>query len=121
MKKFLLFSSLLASVGIMNAQVTPKVQPETLVAGNKYVLVNAAQNTTQYMSRTGWDGALYFLGETDSKYADHQFAAVDNGDGTWSFTQSEEIIEGEGEPDIYYMGIPTGSSNLNLNLVEPAK
>ena len=120
MKKKLLLTSLLASVMMINAQVTPKVQPETLVAGNKYVMVNAAQNTTQYMSRTSWDGAIYFLGENDSKYANHQFVAVDNGDGTWSFTQSEEI-EGEGEPDIYYMGIPAGTSNLNLNLVEPAK
>ena len=60
MKKFLLLSSLLASVLSINAQVTPKVQPETLVNGKQYVLVNKAQTATQYMSRTPWDGAYYF-------------------------------------------------------------
>lgn len=120
MKKLLLFSSLLASAMAMNAQVTPKVQPEKLTDGNVYVLVNKAQNSTQYMSRTSWDGALYFLGKTDSKYADHTVTAVDNGDGTWSFVQAD-AVEDEGEPTFTYMGIPEGSDNLNIKSTEPVK
>ena len=93
MKRLFLLSSLLVSLLSTQAQVTPKVQPETLVNGNQYVLVNKAQTATQYMSRTSWDGALYFLGESDSKYATQAFTAVDNGDGTWSFTKTlEEAI-----------------------------
>ena len=120
MKKLLLFSSLLASAMAMNAQVTPKVQPEKLTDGNVYVLVNKAQNSTQYMSRTSWDGALYFLGKTDSKYADHTVTAIDNGDGTWSFVQAD-AVEDEGEPTFTYMGIPEGSDNLNIKSTEPVK
>ena len=114
MKKLLLFSSLLASAMAMNAQVTPKVQPEKLTDGNVYVLVNKAQNSTQYMSRTSWDGALYFLGETDSKYADHTVTAIDNGDGTWSFVQAD-AVEDEGEPTFTYMGIPKGQTTSTSN------
>ena len=117
MKRFLLLSSLLASTLAMHAQVTPKVQPETLVAGKQYVLVNRAQTASQYMSRTSWDGALYFLGETDSKYANYALTAVDNGDGTWSFTLPNE--SDESAP--YYMGIPSGTNNLNANLTTPVK
>ena len=86
MKKFLLLSSLLVSTLVANAQVTPKVQPERPVSGNKYVLVNKAQTPTQYMSRTSWDGALYFLGESDSHYADYALTAIQNADGTWAFS-----------------------------------
>ena len=117
MKRFLLLSSLLASTLAMHAQVTPKVKPETLVAGKQYVLVNRAQTASQYMSRTSWDGALYFLGETDSKYANYALTAVDNGDGTWSFTLPNE--SDESAP--YYMGIPSGTNNLNANLTTPVK
>ena len=117
MKRFLLLSSLLASTLAMHAQVTPKVKPETLVAGKQYVLVNRAQTASQYMSRTSWDGALYFLGETDSKYANYALTAVDNGDGTWSFTLPNE--SDESAP--YYMGIPSGINNLNANLTTPVK
>ena len=115
MRKFLLLSSLFASVLSANAQVTPKVQPETLTDGTTYVLVNKAQTGTQYMSRTSWDGALYFLGESDSHYADHAFTAVHNEDGTWSFT----IPSTEEDGAFFYMAIPDGSDNLNLKSSEP--
>ena len=49
------------------AQVTPKVMPETPVAGQQYILVNKAQTASQYMSLTSWDGAVYFLGNEDSE------------------------------------------------------
>ena len=113
-----------------SAVVTPKVKPETPVNGGKYVLVNQAQTESQYMSRTSWDGALYFLGETDSKYADYAFTALDNGDGTWSFALptvnaviDPETGEDTGETEIvnYYMLLPDGSANVNANSTEPAK
>lgn len=131
MKRFLLLSSLWVSVLAMNAQVTPKATPETLVAGKQYVLVNKAQSATQYTSRTSWDGALYFLGESASNYANYALTAVDNGDGTWSFTLAGTKTVETGEVDendkpitetvdvTYYMGIPSGTDNLNANSEEP--
>lgn len=64
----------------------PKVIPEAPVSGKKYVLVNKAQNVSQYMSRTSWDGALYFLSEEESHYKDHALTAISNADGSWSFS-----------------------------------
>ena len=131
MKKQLLLSCLLVSAFAANAQVAPKAKPETLVAGKQYVLVNRAQSATQYMSRTSWDGALYFLGESDSKYANHAFTAVLNSDDTWSFTipSTETVETGEyndnGEPITevvpvtLYMGIPAGTDNLNIKTKNP--
>lgn len=132
MKKILLLSSLLVSLAA-NAQVTPKVQPETPVSGKQYVLVNKVQNPDQYMSRTGWDGALRFYGEAESNYAKHALTAVDNGDGTWSFTNPGTMTVETGEVDEggkaitetvnvdYYLVLPEGKPNVNLNSVEPAK
>jgi len=117
MKKFLLLSALAVS-SLAEAQVTPKVQPETLVNGKSYILVNKAQNASQYMSRTSWDGALYFLGESDSNYANHAVTATENGDGTWTFSQSG--TSGDGEAVTNYLWIPSGSDNVNLNGEEPA-
>ena len=122
MKKLLLLSFL--AFGIASyAQVTPKVSPEAVTSGKSYILVNKAQNASQYTSRTSWDGALYFLGESDSNYANYAFTAIDNGDGTWSFalpvkTTGEEGTEVETN---YYMILPQGSPNVNVNSTEPAK
>ena len=115
MKKFLLLSSLLVSTLVANAQVTPKVQPERPVSGNKYVLVNKAQTPTQYMSRTSWDGALYFLGESDSHYADYALTAIQNADGTWAFS----LPNADNPEETLYMGVPGGSPNLNVTSTEP--
>mgnify|MGYP002623956335 CR=1 FL=1 len=126
MKKQILLSSLLLSTLAAQAGVDPKVKPETLVSGHEYVLVNKAQTASQYMSRTSWDGALYFLGETDSKYADHAFSALQNADGTWSFTRptTQEVETGEYDeegnpitetvPGLLYLGFPEGSPNVNF-------
>ncbi len=116
-----------------NAQVTPKVAPEIPVAGQKYILVNKAQTASQYMSRTSWDGSLYFLGKEASAYADNAFTPIDNGDGTWSFARvvKEERETGDVDDDgnaiketvdvTYYMGIPDGTANVRGNFTEPAK
>lgn len=112
------------------AGITPKVKPETPVEGVKYVLVNKAQSSTQYMSRTGWDGALYFLGETDSNYANHAMQAQKNADGTWSFylPQTTDVTDpetgeatGETQTVNYYLGIPGGTANANLKSTEVIK
>lgn len=131
MRRFLLLPLCALSMS-SNAQVTPKVLPEIPVAGQKYILVNKAQTATQYMSRTSWDGSLYFLGEKDSNYADNALTAVDNNDGTWSFVRvvKEERETGEVDGDgnavkelvdvTYYMGIPDGTANVKSNLTTPA-
>lgn len=113
MKKFLLLAVMAVTAGAQ-AQVTPKVQPETPVNGKSYILVNKAQTAGQYMSRTSWDGAFYFLGESDSNWANHAFTAFDNGDGTWSF--GIPSTEEEGFYD--YLAIPDGSPNLNAHATE---
>ena len=81
------------------AQVTPKVMLETPVAGQQYILVNKAQTASQYMSLTSWDGSVYFLGKEDSKYADYALTAVDNQDGTWSFTRTVSRTQETGDFD----------------------
>lgn len=121
MKKLLLLAVLMVST-FVEAQVTPKVKPETLDSGKEYVLVNKAQKPTQYMSRTSWDGALYFLGETDSNYAKHVMSPWKNEDGTWCFTRvqsngSEE--EGYCDAILEYLCVNAGSDNVNFNPNNP--
>jgi len=108
------------------AQVEPNIKPEVPVDGKSYVLVNKAQNSSQYMSRTSWDGALYFLGKDDSNYANYALTAVSNSDGTWSFTLpgTKEVETGETDEEgnpiketvatTYYMSLPSGSPNVNV-------
>lgn len=115
------------------AQVEPNVKPEIPVDGQQYVLVNKNQSATQYMSRTSWDGALYFLGKDDSHYADYAMTAVKNEDGTWSFTlpgtKTVETGEYDGEGNAiketvdvtYYMGLPYDSPNANVKSETPIK
>lgn len=91
----------------------PALPTQTLTAGQKYVLFNKA-NLNGYMARTGWDGALYFLGLTDSNYKNHQLEAVDNGDGTWAFVQRTEATEEGAEETVSYMLLPNGSANINM-------
>ena len=117
MKKFLLLAAIAVSMS-SQAQVTPKVQPETPVNGKSYILVNKAQTASQYMSRTSWDGALYFLGESDSNWEKYALTAFNNGDGTWSFGLPS--TDEEGNTTYSYMAIPSGTANVNLNATEPA-
>nr|MCR5312997.1 hypothetical protein [Bacteroidaceae bacterium] len=110
------------------AGVDPKVKPETLVDGNKYVLVNKSQSSTQYMSRTDWDGALYFLGEKESNYANYALKAIKNKDNTWSFTiDAQETVtdpetnEEKTQDVTYYLILPQGSANVNVNSTDQVK
>lgn len=115
------------------AQVEQHVQPATLADGGVYVLVNKAMSTTQYMSRTSWDGAFYFLGEGDSNYANYALTAIKNDDGTWSFTLDGTKTYPTGEYDEegneitatyegpLYFGVPSGTDNVNANSMEVVK
>ncbi len=129
MKRIYMILAGLVCVLSAMAQVEPNVKPETPVTGNKYVLVNKAMNGNQYMSRTSWDGALYFLGKEDSHYEDYQITAHEIFEGVWTFTYrgTMEVPTGEisesGSPVMewievdYYMGIPNvTTNNVNLNL-----
>lgn len=130
--KFFFATAMMATAITADAQVTPKVPGESPVAGKQYVLFNKAQNASQYMSRTSWDGALYFLGKAESNYAQHAVTAIKNEDGTWSFslTTTSEYdtgdLDAEGNPvmetetSVSYMAIPYGSCNLNIKATEPA-
>ncbi len=135
MKKLYMFSALALALGMsMSAEAverpkTPAGMPED---GGKYILVNA-YSPTGYMSRTSWDGALYFLGKDDSNYANHEFTAKKNDDGTWSFCIDVPVLEEneEGMMDTVgyepnYAAVPInrgnggmGDGNLNY-LAEPA-
>ena len=99
----------------VNRPKTPAGKP---VDGGKFILVSAS-NPTGFMSRTSWDGAFYFLGESDSNYASHAFTAKKNDNGTWSF-----YYPGEDETDessFLYVAIPSGSGNLNAKAEEPVE
>jgi len=97
---------------------TPAGMP---VDGQQYVLVNAC-SPTGYMSRTSWDGALYFLGATDSKYADYAFTAQQNAeDNTWSFYYVVGTKEDGVTDSLNYLAIPNGTGNLNAKNPELTK
>ncbi len=116
MKKF--FSNTLLMLALagpaMTAQaieppVTPAGAPED---GGQYLLVNA-NRPDGYMSRTSWDGALYFLGVSDSHYDQYAFTAQKNDDGSWSFYYAKDDTRN-------YLAIYNSGGNLNTNTTELA-
>ncbi len=117
-KACVLCAALVASLHV-GAVERPKLQTQVLANGEKYILFNYAR-PDGYMSRTGWDGAYYFLGPDNSNYAAHEFTAIQNQDGTWSFAIIEEAEEDDAEPTVTYIAIPGGTDNLNANTSETA-
>jgi len=104
----------------------PTYPTQTLTEGGKYVLCNLA-NPTGYTSRTSWDGAFYFLGETDSNYQDYALTAHQETEtGRWYFVTSETEVPADEENGIEaytaytYLGVPSGTDNLNGNLSNEA-
>ncbi len=95
----------------------PQLKLETLTSGEKYVLFNKA-TPNGYMSRTSWDGALYFLSANDSHYADYQVEAVKNEDGTWMFKHDNivpSLVDGtDSIASTNYMCVPSGTANVNM-------
>ena len=96
----------------------PQLKLETLTSGEKYVLFNKA-TPNGYMSRTSWDGALYFLSANDSHYADYQVEAVKNDDGTWMFKHDNivpSLVDGtDSIASTNYMCVPSGTANVNMS------
>ncbi|MBO5084627.1 MAG: hypothetical protein J6C15_09080 [Bacteroidaceae bacterium] len=107
----------LAGMALFAEIQPPQLKLETLTSGEKYVLFNKA-TPNGYMSRTSWDGALYFLSANDSHYADYQLEAVKNDDGTWMFKKDNivpSLVDGtDSIASTDYMCIPSGSGNVNL-------
>ena len=101
----------------------PKYPTQIPLPGEKYVFCNLAV-PTGYMSRTSWDGAYYFLGATDSKYATHAFTVQQDEDGRWFFITDVQEIQDDEDEEPYqifsYMGYPSGTDNLNGNLATEA-
>ncbi len=131
MKKFYMFSALTLALGMsLSAEAIerPKTPAGAPQDGGKYILVNA-YNPTGYMSRTSWDGALYFLGKDDSNYANYAFTAQKNDDDTWSFFVNVPIVEENTETgkmdtvgyEPNYLVLNPGNGNLNINTAEQAK
>lgn len=117
-KQLTLCGALMATSLCTQAAVeAPAVPTQTLTSGEQYVLFNLAR-PDGYFSRTSWDGALYFLGATDSNYANHQFKAEQNEDGTWSFVIETPAAEEGVEPTRSYMAL-LGSANVNFG-TDPA-
>lgn len=115
LKKFGLYGAMFATALGAQAIEEPTLALETLTAGQSYVLVSP-MNPTGYMSRTGWDGALYFLGPNDSNFANHALEAVDNGDGSWAFVTKTPSTTAEGADTtlVKYMYLPEGGANINM-------
>lgn len=115
MKQLYKHSLLALALGSMAASALAVDRPKTKAGapqdGGQYILVNA-YNPLGYMARTSWDGALYFLGKDDSKYADRAFTARKNTDGSWSFYYTLKAAD---ESDsLVYIGMPATSGNLNV-------
>ncbi len=124
-KNYFFFAAALAMGWCATAQAVdlPTLPLAAPVNGGKYVLVNA-YTPTGYMSRTSWDGAFYFLGKDDSKYADHAFTAEKNADGTFSFYYSTMTANEEDGSQVEvrsYVSTANGSCNLNAKVTTQTK
>lgn len=86
-----------------------------------YILVSRLKPAS-YLTRTGWDGALYLQGYNLDEQKKAAFTAQKNDDDTWCFYQVVTPTEEEGgEPYNQYVGIPLGSDNLNIKEWDAAK
>lgn len=114
MKKFYMISLLTALMMGTSAMAqveiprpnTPAGAPEN---GKTYVFVSATSPTRHYSNLTWWDNAVYLTQDVD-----FEFTAVDNEDGTWSFTRQE------GETT-YYMITRYNDGNVRWNSEEQTK
>lgn len=105
-------SSLTASA--IDRPKTPAGMPQD---GGQYVLVNA-YSPTGTMTRTSWDGALYF---EKANFSQFSLTAQKNEDGTWSFYRvAGKAADGETD-SLNYMAMPDGSGNLNIKSPDLAK
>jgi len=123
MKKNYLKLMLLA-VGILSANQLSAVELPYASApadGKTYMLVSRLKPAS-YVVPTSWDGAFYLQGYNLDEIAKTAVTAKANDNGSWSFYKTTEVTDEEGNTTstTYYMGIPIGTDNLNMNLVDPA-
>lgn len=90
--------------------------------GKTYMLLSRS-NPTNFMTRTPWDGAFYLMPYNKEDIKKAIIKTVKNDNGTWSLTR-DEIEYGEDSVEYtntYYVGIPSGTDNLNANLSTQAE
>lgn len=90
---------------------------EALQDGKSYTLISRS-NPTNFMTRTPWDGAFYLMPYNTEDIKKAVFKALKNDNGSWSFTIDEIQKDEEGTEyaNTFYVGIPSGTDNLNANL-----
>ena len=125
--KTIALAALCAAGLTANAQdglVAPK--GDALESGKQYTLFNY-YTPSSYLGRTSWDGALINWNATADTY--FKLYAQKNEDGTWSFyfdkvetSESESESEEPTETTVrYYMNVPSGTANVNINSTEATK
>ena len=121
--------NLLLALGLMSATQAMAVElpyAQTPADGKTYVLVSRS-NPQNYWNRTSWDGAVYLLSYNDFN-AQNAVVAHQLENGNWQFTKDVTSYDLGEEGDTvatytttYYMGIPTGTDNLNINMETPVE
>ena len=89
--------------------------------GKTYMLVSRL-NPSAYVVPTPWDGAFYLMGYNLDDITKTAVTARANADGSWSFFHQTATTDDEGSETVVtrYMGIPSGTDNLNLKEEETA-
>mgnify|MGYP002857291309 FL=1 len=89
--------------------------------GKTYMLVSRL-NPSAYVVPTPWDGAFYLMGYNLDDITKTTVTARANADGSWSFFHQTATTDDEGSETVVtrYMGIPSGTDNLNLKEEETA-
>jgi hypothetical protein len=84
----------------------------------KFYTLASRSNPSNFMTRTSWDGAFYLMPYNADDIQKAVFKAIDNQNGTWSFTIEKTETDDEGIENVntYYVGIPFGYDNLNANI-----
>ncbi|MBQ7686311.1 MAG: hypothetical protein IJT28_03650 [Bacteroidaceae bacterium] len=107
----------------VGAQTMRPVAPggDVLTAGKTYTYFSYSKLAGQ-MIRTSWDGAIYSPNGSTSPFS-VKLTAQENSDGTWSFYYDDEVTTTiddvtTTETVRYYMNIPEGSGNVNVNATE---
>ncbi len=90
--------------------------------GKVYVLMSRS-NPSLFSARTEWDSAFVFRSYDVNNIKRTALKAIKNEDETWSFVHEITAIDGEGATInlSYYLGIPSGTDNLNANIETSVK
>ena len=122
LKTLLVAAGLASAVQLMAVDVPFAKEP---VDGKTYILVSRS-NPQRFWNRTGWDGAVYLQPFSNFNPA-NAITAHQQSDGTWTFTTDVTTEEKDEEGTVintytttYYMSVPSGTDNLNINQYNPA-